>query len=87
MPTQINNTLGSNLTPNQSRQPVLLNWTMRPLLANPYVAAHRQNYNSVIQLHTVTHTLYCGGLDIVPINARTRQCGRNPQASVTSYTM
>ena len=33
------------------------------LHANPYVAAHWQNYNSVIQVHTVTHTLYGGVLD------------------------
>ena len=34
-----------------------------PLHTNPCVAAHRQDYNSVIQLHTVTHTLYGGVLD------------------------
>ena len=55
--------LVGNLTPNQPNQPVLLNWNMRPFLANPYVAAHRQNYNSVIELHTVTHTLYGVVLD------------------------
>ena len=33
------------------------------MLTNSYIAAHWQNYNSVIQVHTVTHTLYGGVLD------------------------